>query len=121
MLKFSNEHIWIDEIRKVIGISDHAQKSLGDIVFIDFPEIGNIFEKDQQFGSVESVKSVSPLFAPVTMRVLEINEILESQPETMNSEPYGEGWIIKIEVIEDEELKDLMIEKDYLDWLINKS
>ncbi|MEL7565473.1 MAG: glycine cleavage system protein GcvH [Dehalobacterium sp.] len=119
MLKFSQEHTWIDTDNGLVGISDFAQKSLGDIVFIELPELRQVYSKGERFGSIESAKSVSELFAPVSMKVVAINEIIEADPEMINSDPYGQGWILKAEIIEKDQLDELLSEGEYLD-IINK-
>lgn len=113
-MKFTKEHVWFNGQNSTIGISDFAQESLGDIVFIDLPDPGETFAKGEQFGSVESVKSVSALFAPLSMRVVEVNELMEDQPEIINSDPYDKGWILKIEVLEEKEVEELLDQEDYL-------
>ncbi|MFZ7101823.1 MAG: glycine cleavage system protein GcvH [Peptococcaceae bacterium] len=118
-MKFSENHIWVDSRLSTAGISDYAQNSLGDIVYIDLPEVGQVFHKGAQFGSIESVKSVSPLIAPLQMKVLDVNEILENEPELINTNPYGKGWMVKIEVMNKEELGELLPEEDYLAQMEN--
>jgi glycine cleavage system H protein len=99
-LKYTKEHEWIKitGTSALIGITDFAQKELGDIVFIDIHSVGQQVSKDAVFGIVEAVKTVSDLFMPVTGKVIEVNAALNSKPELVNSDPYGEGWIIKIEL-----------------------
>jgi glycine cleavage system H protein len=99
-LKYTKEHEWIklEGDTATIGITDFAQKELGDIVFIDINSVGQEIEKDQVFGTVEAVKTVSDLFIPVSAVVLEVNDTLNNRPELVNSDPYGEGWIIKAKV-----------------------
>ncbi|MFN8309491.1 MAG: glycine cleavage system protein GcvH [Chitinophagales bacterium] len=109
-LKYSKEHEWVrvEGDHAIIGITDFAQKELGDIVYVDINTIGDSISKDQVFGTVEAVKTVSDLFMPVSGKVLEMNKGLDSQPEAVNSDPYGAGWIIKIEVSNKSELDQLM-------------
>lgn len=100
-LLYSEEHEWaliVDEKTVRVGITDHAQHQLGDIVFIEFPEIGTELSAGDSMGSIESVKTVSELYVPVTGKIVKINEELEATPEHVNEEPYGQGWIAEIEV-----------------------
>jgi glycine cleavage system H protein len=112
--KYTREHEWIDVTDKVgtVGITDHAQKTLGDIVFVEMPKVGDKVGKNAPFGSVESVKAVSELFAPVSGKVTEINEDLESSPEEINEDAHS-TWIIKIELSDTAELSDLLSAADY--------
>lgn len=114
MLKFFHEHTWINVDNGFVGISDYAQKSLGNIVFVELPEVGQVYSIGEKFGSIESVKSVSELFAPVSMKVVEINEIMEEDPEIINSDPYGQGWILKVEILAADQLNELLSESEYL-------
>jgi glycine cleavage system H protein len=97
-LKFTSDHEWvkIEGSDFVIGITDHAQDSLGDVTFVELPEIGARFEDKAVFGVVESVKAASDLYMPVTGEVIEVNDSLNDSPENVNSDPYGNGWMIKI-------------------------
>lgn len=99
-LKYSKEHTWvrIDGTTGTIGITEFAQSELGEIVYPDLPNIGSNFEQDKVFGSVEAIKTVSDLFMPVSGRVIETNKKLLQEPTVINSDPYGEGWMIKIEL-----------------------
>ena len=96
-LKYSNDHEWIrlDGDHASIGITDHAQDSLGEIVFVELPKVGDVLEKSSIFGAVESTKSVSDLYTPVAGTVTEVNASVENEPELINSSPYSEGWMIK--------------------------
>ena len=99
-LQYTKSHEWVrteDDIA-TIGITDHAQEELGDIVFIELPEVGATFEVGDAFGTVESVKAVSDLYAPVGGEVVEVNETLDDTPERINEDPYGDGWIVKLRV-----------------------
>jgi glycine cleavage system H protein len=110
-LKYTNEHEWaaaLDGDRVRVGITDFAQDALGDVVYVDVPEEGTDVEAGQPFGEVESTKSVSDLFSPVTGRVAERNGGLGDNPELINQDPYGEGWIIVVEMSEPSELDGLM-------------
>jgi glycine cleavage system H protein len=110
-LRYTSEHEWaaVEEGgRARVGITDFAQDALGDVVYVDLPEVGTELRAGGTFGEVESTKSVSDLFAPVSGKVLEKNEQLEDTPELVNQEPYGEGWMLLVEVSEPSELDDLM-------------
>ncbi|SDO41651.1 glycine cleavage system protein GcvH [Alkalicoccus daliensis] len=108
--KYSEEHEWVkDEDGKVrIGITDFAQSELGDIVFVELPEVGDELEADEPFGSVESVKTVSELYAPISGKVVEINEELEDSPELVNESPHDRAWMIVIDPSNPEEMDELM-------------
>lgn len=109
-LRYTKEHEWIRVEGDVayVGITDYAQSELGEIVFVDINTEGEILAQDEVFGSVEAVKTVSDLNMPVTGEVLEINESINDQPELVNNDPYGEGWMIKISVSNPEELETLL-------------
>ena len=115
-LKYTAEHEWVLlEENKValMGITEHAQESLGDITFIELPEVGGVFQKGDSFGVVESVKAASDLYFPVDGEVCAINEALESAPELVNSDPYESGWMVKIIVHKPEQLNNLMSASEY--------
>lgn len=114
-LRYSKEHEWVkDEGDKVrIGITDFAQSELGDIVFVELPEVGAEITADEPFGSVESVKTVSELYAPVSGKVVEVNGELEGSPELVNDSPYEEGWMILVEVSNKSELDNLLSAEEY--------
>jgi glycine cleavage system H protein len=118
-LLYTNEHEWVlikgDEA--TIGITFYAQEQLGDIVFVEYPEVGSEVTADEPFGVVESVKTVSDLFAPLSGEVIKVNEALESSPELVNSDPYSEGWIIKIKLTNKEEKKNLLSSEEYSELL----
>lgn len=116
-LGYTREHEWlrIEERRVRVGITDYAQEALGDVVYIDLPATGTRVEKGQPFGEVESTKSVSDLYAPVTGTIVERNERLESAPELVNSEPYGEGWMVIIEADASEAPDDMLSAAEYDD------
>lgn len=109
-LRYTSDHEWIrvEGNEAFVGITDYAQSELGEIVFVDVNTVGETVEKGETFGSVEAVKTVSDLNIPVTGEVLEFNEELNDQPELVNNDPYGEGWMIKIVVKNAEELDDLL-------------
>ena len=102
-----------------IGITDFAQGELGDIVYIDIDSIGNELDGNEIFGTVEAVKTVSDLFMPIKGKVLEINSDIESTPEIVNEDPYGKGWIIKIEIHEDQDISNLLSDEEYRNMIDN--
>lgn len=114
-LKYTKEHEWVkvegDEV--TVGITDYAQKQLGDVVFVELPQVGTQVEQMKPFGVIEAVKAVSDLFAPISGEVTEVNTQLESQSNLINSDPYGQGWIIKIKVKDPKELEALLSSADY--------
>ncbi len=116
-LKYTKDHEWVrvegDHI--VIGVTDFAQKELGDIVYVDVDSEGDTVEKDEVFGSVEAVKTVSDLFMPITGEVVEFNEALEDAPEVVNNDPYGDGWMIKVAISDAKELESLLTAEQYKD------
>jgi len=119
-LKFTNDHEWVrEEEDKLleIGISDYAQDSLGEIVYIELPSEGDEITKGDPFGAVESTKAVSDLYAPVSGEVVEVNEVLLDSPETINADPYGDGWMIKVKPYDPGELEDLMESADYTEYV----
>ncbi|HUE07268.1 MAG TPA: glycine cleavage system protein GcvH [Acidimicrobiales bacterium] len=109
-LRYSSEHEWVrvEDTRARIGITDYAQDALGDIVFVDLPTVGSAVEAGGQFGEVESTKSVSELYAPVSGTVAAVNDALTSNPERINQDPYGEGWICEVELASDASLEGLL-------------
>jgi glycine cleavage system H protein len=119
-LRFSKEHEWVSVADDVatIGITDFAQEELGDIVFVEAPEIGSTLDKGQTFGVAESVKTVSDLYCPVTCEVVEINSNLEDAPELVNKSPYQDGWMIKVKLSNPSELDNLMSAKEYEDFVL---
>lgn len=114
-IRYTSEHEWIrvEDDEAFVGITDYAQSELGEIVFIDVPTLGETVKQGEVFGSIEAVKTVSDLNMPVTGEVLEINSALDAQPELVNNDPYGEGWIIRIAVKDAAELESLMDAKAY--------
>jgi glycine cleavage system H protein len=118
-LKYSKEHEWVKVEGKIatIGITDHAQHALGDIVFVDLPKVGSTAQFMKPAGVVESVKAASDIFSPLTGKITEVNGALTSNPELLNSDPYGKGWISKMEFTNAAELADLMDEKAYAEYL----
>jgi len=118
-LKYTEEHEWVlieDDIA-TIGITDFAQDQLGDVVFVELPAVGDELEAGKTFGVVESVKAVSDIYAPMTGEVIEINEDLPDEPETLNTSPYEDGWLVKIRIANPEEADELLDAADYLELL----
>ena len=109
-LKYSQDHEWlkVDGEFAFVGISAHAANELGDIVFLDIPSVGETLDKDEVFGSIEAVKTVADLLLPVAGEIVEFNAALEGEPALVNSDPYGEGWIIKIKMTDLAQVNDLM-------------
>ena len=109
-LKYTKDHEWIsiDGDSATIGITDYAQGELGDIVYVEIESLGEQLDKEEIFGSVEAVKTVSDLFLPVSGEITKMNEVLEDNPELINDDPYGEGWIIKMKISDQNELSDLL-------------
>jgi glycine cleavage system H protein len=118
-LKFTKDHEWVNVIDGIatVGITDYAQKELGDIVYVELPSIGDSVAKDDAVSNIESVKAVSDLNSPLTGEIVEVNEALEDTPESINQSPYEDGWILKIKVANEDELNDLMNEEDYKKYL----
>ncbi len=118
-LKYTKDHEWakIEGDNVIIGITDFAQSALGDIVFVELPEVGKTLTAHQAFGVVESIKSVSDLFSPISGTVLEANSALQNSPELCNSEPYGSAWMIKVKLSNAQELNSLLSASDYENFL----
>jgi len=108
--RYTKSHEWIrlDGDVATVGISDHAQKELGEIVFVELPDVGEIFDANEEFGTIESVKAVSELFLPVAGEILELNKVLTDEPGAVNEDPHGDGWLVKIKISSDAELDELM-------------
>ena len=115
-LKYSNDHEWIrvEGDQAWVGITDYAQHELGEIVYVDVQTVGESLKENEVFGTIEAVKTVSDMFLPVSGEVLELNPALEDQPELVNSDPYGEGWIVKIAVNDTAELDSLLSAEEYM-------
>jgi glycine cleavage system H protein len=113
--KYTKEHEWVlvEGDQGTIGITDHAQNELGDIVFVDLPKVGATVTRGKTFGSVESVKAVSDIYAPVSGEVLAVNETLGSAPEALNSDPHGAAWLIKVRLAQPSEVSELLSAADY--------
>src|SRR5690554_2387453 len=118
-LKYTKDHEWclVEDDMITIGVTDFAQSELGDIVFVEVETEGEELDREEIFGSIEAVKTVSDLFMPVAGEVVEFNEELESNPELVNSDPYGEGWMIKIKMANTEGLEDLMSHAEYKEMI----
>ncbi|MBN6186727.1 glycine cleavage system protein GcvH [Aneurinibacillus sp. BA2021] len=118
-LKYSQEHEWVrvEGNKAYIGITDFAQSELGDIVFVELPAVGDELKQDQPFGSVESVKTVSELYAPLSGKVVEVNGDLEDSPELVNESPYEKAWMVAVELADESELGKLMDAKAYEDMV----
>jgi glycine cleavage system H protein len=116
---YTESHEWVEEEGNdvKIGLTDYAQSQLKDIVYVELPEIGSEFKKGESMGVVESVKTVADLFSPITGRVLKTNLTLKDHPQFVNEDPYGKGWIVKMEIQDKEELKGLLTFKAYQDSL----
>ncbi len=118
-LKYTKEHEWAKEEgdTALLGITDFAQHSLGDVVFVELPEVGTQLKKGEAFGSVESVKAASDIYSPLSGEVIEINSELEDHPELLNESPYEKGWIIKIRISDSGESAELMNEAQYVEFV----
>jgi glycine cleavage system H protein len=114
-LKYTKEHEWVkvEDNIVTVGITDYAQGELGDIVFVEMPRLNSEVKTEQPFGTIEAVKAVSDMFAPVSGKVIAINEILEDDPMIINRDPYGEGWMIKIELSDPAQIDKLLSADDY--------
>ncbi|MDR3060732.1 MAG: glycine cleavage system protein GcvH [Dysgonamonadaceae bacterium] len=114
-LKYTKDHEWIrvEGETAYVGITDYAQEELGEIVFVDVDTVGEIIDQNNIFGSIEAVKTVSDLLMPVSAEVLKLNESLENQPELVNKDPYGKGWIIQVEVKDTAQIAGLLSAADY--------
>lgn len=114
-LKYTKDHEWVrvDGEFAFIGITDFAQSELGDIVYVEIETVGDTIEQEQIFGTVEAVKTVSDLFMPISGEVVEYNEKLEQQPELVNKDPYGEGWMVKVKMSNPEQVKSLLSAAEY--------
>ena len=118
-VKYTEDHEWIKIDKKIgtIGISKHAVDELGEIVFVELPEINSTYNQKDEFGSIESVKTVSSLYLPVTGKIIEVNNKLENNPELINNSPEENGWIVKIEIENDSETANLLSKEDYNTYL----
>ena len=118
-LLYTSDHEWVsvEGIVATIGITDFAQSELGDIVFVEFPELNSTLEKGQSIGSIEAVKTVADLYMPISGIVIAVNENLDKNPEAVNNTPYGEGWMVKIEIANQDEISDLLTATAYDDLI----
>ena len=118
-LLYTSDHEWVSVVGNVatIGITDFAQEELGDIVFVEFPELNSTVEKGQSAGSIEAVKTVADLYMPITGTVIEVNENLDDNPEAVNDTPYGDGWMVKVEIANQDEISDLLTATAYDDLI----
>jgi glycine cleavage system H protein len=116
---YTKEHEWVDAHGDVatIGITDHAQHELGDIVYVDLPKVGSTVEQGKSLGSVESVKAVSDIYSPVSGEVTEVNETLGSAPESLNNDPHGAAWLVKVKMSAPDEVKKLLSAADYQTYI----
>jgi glycine cleavage system H protein len=114
-LKYTKEHEWVlaEGSEGTIGITDHAQHELGDIVYVDLPKVGAALQKGHSLGSVESVKAVSDIYAPVSGEVVAVNELLSQHPEKLNEDPQGSAWLVRVKLSDLTELNELMTADDY--------
>lgn len=116
--RYTQEHEWVrlEGDTAVVGITDFAQQQLGDVVYVDLPEVGAAVEQNRPFGSIDSVKTASDLFSPLTGEVLEVNEAASDNPELVNSDPYGEGWMLRVRPRDTAELDALMTAEQYTEY-----
>lgn len=119
-LKYTKDHEWIkiESNYAIIGVTDFAQSELGDIVFVEVDSIDETLDQEEVFGTIEAVKTVSDLYMPVSGKVIEVNDALEDDPELINTNPYDQGWIIKIEISNKEELDGLITYKEYKNLIL---
>lgn len=118
-IKYHREHAWVrvEGKRATVGITDHAQQQLGDIVYVDLPEVGTEVDADSELSEIESTKATSPVISPLSGTVVEVNEDLGDSPEIMNEDPYGNGWLTVIEMSDTTEVNDLMTRDEYEKYL----
>ena len=118
-LLYTSDHEWVSVVGNVatIGITDFAQGELGDIVFVEFPELSSAVEKGQSAGSIEAVKTVADLYMPISGIVIAVNENLDNNPEAVNDTPYGDGWMVKVEIANQDEISDLLTATAYDDLI----
>ena len=122
-LYYTSEHEWarIEGDTAIVGITDYAQQSLGDVVYVELPDVGTELKKGVEFGSIESVKAVSDIFSPVSGEVIEVNEEISDHPEYINQSPYDKGWIIKVKMSNPDEVKELMNSTQYKELVEKES
>ncbi|KAI5464828.1 glycine cleavage system protein H, partial [Mariannaea sp. PMI_226] len=115
-LKYTKEHEWLRKSggnKYTLGITDKAQKDLGEIVYVESPEVGTSFEAEEAIGSIESVKAVAEIFIPVAAKITAINESLSDEPEQLNNDPYGDGWLVEVEVANEADVQSLLTKDQY--------
>ncbi len=119
-LHYTQSHEWvrIDGDIGTIGITEHAQKELGEIVYLELPEVGHVYNADDEFGTVESVKAVSELFIPISGEIVQINRAAVAEPGIVNDDPFGDGWLIKLKVTTDDEVRKLMNADQYAEYVL---
>jgi glycine cleavage system H protein len=120
-LKYTKDHEWarVQGNLVVVGVTQHAQESLGDVVYVELPKVGTTITSGKQFGVIESTKAVSELYAPVSGKVVKVNDVLTNKPDTVNADPYGGGWIIEVELSDTKQLDGLLSADAYADLLKN--
>ncbi len=120
-LKYTKDHEWARQqgTLVVVGVTDHAQEALGDVVYVELPKVGSTITAGKQFGVIESTKAVSELFAPISGKVVKVNDTLTDKPDTVNADPYGAGWIIEVEPSDSKEMDGLLDATAYADLLKN--
>ncbi len=121
--RYTKEHEWVKPEGGIgiVGITDHAQSELGDIVYVDLPKIGARIEQGKSLGSVESVKAVSDIYSPVSGEVIEVNELLTAAPEKLNEDPHGAAWLVKLRMSAPDEIKNLLSSQDYQKYISEES
>ncbi|HEU4522201.1 MAG TPA: glycine cleavage system protein GcvH [Thermoanaerobaculia bacterium] len=117
----SHEYVHVEGDVGTIGITDYAQKELGDVVFVELPQVGAQLDATDELGSIESVKAVSELFSPVSGEVIEVNEALSDKPELVNTDPYGDGWMVRVRLSAAEEADELMSAEEYEEYIEKES
>jgi glycine cleavage system H protein len=117
--RYAQSHEWvrIDGDVGTIGITDHAQKELGEIVYLELPDVGHVYNAEEEFGTVESVKAVSELYTPVSGEVIEVNKAAVQEPGIVNDDPFGDGWLIRMKLSTDQEAEKLMSAEDYASYV----
>ncbi len=119
-LHYTQSHEWVRIEGEIgtIGITEHAQKELGEIVYLEMPEVGHVYNADEEFGTVESVKAVSELFIPISGEIVEVNKAAIAEPGIVNDDPFGDGWLIKLKVTTDDEIRKLMTAEEYAEYVL---
>ena len=119
--KYTKDHEWLNlqEDLAIVGITDYAQSQLGDIVFIEMPQVSTKIAASESFGAIEAVKTVADLYAPVSGEVIEINDNLDSSPDLVNSDPYNQGWIVKLKIDNNDEINELMNYDEYQEYTVD--